>query len=129
MNAPAPARTVLVVDDQDGVRNLIRRILTASDYLVIDADSGAAALEIAETHPEIALAYIDITMPLMDGLTLTAALRQHYPQLPIVLMSGFDMDDVLSSSPKIEPAPLFLEKPFTIAQLLQAADYLLASER
>ena len=129
MSGSVPATTVLVVDDQLGVRNLIRRILIMSNYRVIDADSGAAALALLADHPEIALAYIDITMPQMDGLTLTTALRDRSPGLPIVLMSGFDMDDVLASSPSIEPTPVFLEKPFTIKELLQAAEFLLASAR
>ncbi len=113
---------VLVVDDQEGIRQLIRRILTRQGYLVIDAEDGPGAIALCTTISSINAAIIDLTMPAMDGITLTKKLREVRPLLPIVLMSGFDMDDVLASQPQIEPAPSYLEKPFKIHELLAAIE-------
>ena len=119
MSSSIPQNSVLVVDDMEGIRVLVSRILSELGYQVIAAATGLEALEQAQ-KVELHAAVVDLTMPAMDGITLTNKLRELQPQLPVVLMSGFDMDNVLASQPKISPPPGYLEKPFRIAQLLDA---------
>lgn len=111
---------ILVVDDQSGIRRLLRRVLLDAGHEVVDAASGSEALAQVGQGDSVTLAFVDITMPEMDGITLTIALRDRLPDLPVVLMSGFDMDDVLASGPAMAPQPQFIEKPFRIEQVLQA---------
>lgn len=112
----------LVTDDQTGIRQLIQRILVGLGAEVVEAADGDSALELFRTSAKIDAAIIDLTMPAMDGLTLAALLREIDPQLPIVLMSGFDIDDVLATRPAMNPPLSYLEKPFRIAQLTEAID-------
>ncbi len=114
--------SILVVDDQQGVRQLVMRVLTHQGYTPIEAEGGERAVELCDGADSISMAIIDLTMPDMDGITLANKLREIRPQLPIVLMSGFDMDDVLASRPPINPAPSYLEKPFKIELLIQALE-------
>lgn len=103
VSSTAARGTVLVVDDQSGVRQLIRRVLQIQGYTVIDAADGPTAIERFDSEPEPMLALIDITMPGMDGVTLAGRLRNRCPSLPIVLMSGFDMDEVFEPGTTIAP--------------------------
>lgn len=114
--------SILVVDDQQGVRQLVMRILEHQGYTAIEAEDGRRALELCASEHSISVAILDLTMPDMDGITLAIKLREIRSQLPIVLMSGFDMDDVLASRPAITPAPSYLEKPFKIDLLIQALE-------
>lgn len=112
--------TVLVVDDQEGIRLLIRRILELQGFHVIDAEDGETALRLFSNDPkdpEPVLAMIDITMPGMDGVTLARRLRSLRPALPLILMSGFDMDDLFDPGTTFDPAAGYLEKPFDVQRL------------
>ena len=117
MSLAPDAQTVLVVDDQSGIRSLLRRILELEGLAVVDAKDGATALERFAQTPAIAAAMIDITMPGMDGVTLASKLRELAPQLPLILMSGFDMDDLFESEATFDPPAGYLEKPFDLQRV------------
>ena len=103
--------TVLVVEDEDNLRVVIRRLLEGEGYGVVEAGNGASALEILETSDhKIELVLTDLRMPVMDGRQLAAALARKHPTLPIVFMSGFTAQ--LMDMQLVCPHLPFLAKPF-----------------
>lgn len=112
------SRTILVVDDQPGIRRLVRRLLELDGYVVIDFGDGESAVRTLPELPPLACALLDLTMPSMDGLTLSRALREQRQSLPIVFMSGYDRNQVLQTNMVDEGELSFLAKPFTRQGLL-----------
>jgi CheY-like chemotaxis protein len=109
---------VLVVEDEDALRAAIRRLLQNQGYTVLEAQNGAAALQLldrVEAGP-IALVLTDLRMPVMDGRQLAAALARRHPSLPIVFMSGFTAQ--LMDLRLVSPHLVFLAKPFSNEDLL-----------
>ncbi|MFL5404169.1 MAG: response regulator [Gemmatimonadales bacterium] len=113
-----PGPTVLVVEDEDGLRQAIRRILQDQGYRVLDAPHGAAALALVNGAEagRIDLVLTDLRMPVMDGRALAAALARTHPELPIVFMSGFTAQ--LMDLRMVSPHLAFLAKPFGNDELL-----------
>jgi PAS domain S-box-containing protein len=104
--------TVLVADDEPAVRGVVESALRRSGFDVVAADDGAGALDLFGKHRNhLALAVIDLTMPKQDGAAVLRAFRAELPELPVVLMSGYDVDGVRGG---IVPTPntAFLQKPF-----------------
>ena len=120
--APTPAgRTVLLVDDEDGVRRLAARALTKDGWNVLSADSGEAALALLEEQEEgVTLSAIlsDVVMPGMDGPTLVRAIRAKHPGLPAILASGYAEEAVRGDLAAEDIA--FLPKPYTLKAMLAA---------
>ena len=114
----APRRTVLLVEDEDKLREVIRRLLEMEGFHVLEAQNGATALEIlqdaAAHHVELVLT--DLRMPVMDGRQLAAALARVRPDLPIVFMSGFTAQ--LMDLRLVSPHLVVLSKPFKNHDLL-----------
>ena len=104
---PAPRPLVLVVDDALAVRLVMARTLTDAGYDVLTAPDGQSATTLIQglrVPPDVVVT--DVKMPAMGGEALAAWLSQHYPQLPVIFVSGFAGDYVDL------PGPL-LPKPFT----------------
>ena len=106
--------TVLVVEDEEGVREVVSRMLQRLGFQVLEAGNGIEALEVVEQHDGILTAVLlDLSMPRMGGQETLSHLRERTPDLPIVLMSGYTEQDVaakiLSST---SGAVGFLQKPF-----------------
>jgi CheY-like chemotaxis protein len=81
---------ILLAEDDDNVRAFVSRALVHSGYEVIEAEDGGIAAEIlAERHGQVDLLLSDIKMPVMDGIALAIAVAAHYPDLTILLMTGF----------------------------------------
>jgi CheY-like chemotaxis protein len=123
---PAPqggrAGTVLVVEDDDGVRSLVQRMMARSGYQVIEADSPGKALRIADmadTTIDVLLA--DVVMPGMSGVELAERVRRMRPMIPVLLMSGYTSDS-LPSGVVLPPCTSLIRKPFTAATLLERLD-------
>jgi CheY-like chemotaxis protein len=107
---------VLLVDDEDAIREVARETLEAHGYRVLTAADGAAALACFDAHrDEIAVVVTDLMMPTLDGAATARALKQRAPELPIIGLSGFG-DPVVAS----DGFSVFLPKPVTTARLLQA---------
>jgi CheY-like chemotaxis protein len=103
--------TILVADDEDDVRDSLRRSLERYGYRVFTACDGETALEIAaELRDEIDLVVTDVVMPTMSGFELGRQLAEITPDLPVVYISGYP-DEAILEAPS--PAPAFLPKPFT----------------
>lgn len=108
---------VLVVDDEDGLRTVIRRLLQDEGYQVLEAKNGASAMELlAKPEHEVGLVLTDLRMPVMDGRQLAAALARLQPNLPIVFMSGYTAQ--LMDMRLVSPQLAFLAKPFRNEELL-----------
>jgi signal transduction histidine kinase len=111
--------TVLVVEDEDIIRNLVARTLREHGYEVVEARYASEALERwAERRDEIALVLTDIVMPGMSGVELAARLDAERPEVRIVLMSGF-ADPIAGHHVEAPRTAGFLEKPFTPSELLR----------
>jgi CheY-like chemotaxis protein len=114
-----PAQTavgrVLVVDDGELLRDLMRDALVAGGLEVAVASSGAEAAAIADESP-VELLVTDIAMGEISGPELAAHLRASRPELRVIFMSGH-AEDVLPEGALAYPGTAFLRKPFTIAEL------------
>jgi PAS domain S-box-containing protein len=109
---PGGTETVLLVEDNDSLRDLAKLVLTTSGYVVLSARDGKEALRIAEDHPgTIDLLITDLIMPKIGGRQLTELLTQARPSLRVLLMSGYTNEVVLARSESDGHA--FLPKPFT----------------
>ena len=109
--------TVLVVEDEEGVRTLVRDILEQSGYRVLEASHGAQAIEISERHPgPIHLFLTDVVMPEMGGRELVQRLGVLRPASRVLFMSGYTANAVVHRG-ALESETEFLQKPFTAATL------------
>ena len=111
--------TVLVADDEGGIRRLVGQILREHDFTVLEAADGVEALEVAEQHPgPIHLLVTDWCMPRLNGRGLIRGLRNGRPETAILVMSG-DLDG--------DPPPKagFLCKPFNLQGLMETVDRVL----
>jgi len=113
---PTPVRgseTLLVVEDQEEVRKLTKRVLEARGYTVLAARNGAEALEIVAQHPsKIHLMITDVVMPGMNGRELAQHARARRSYLKVLYVSGYTGEAVLQHR-LLEPGVAFLQKPFT----------------
>jgi len=116
---PGGTETVLLVEDADALRTLTRSLLEQSGYLVLTAESGAAALKVAEdVHGRIDLLLTDVIMPGMSGRALADQLLRSRPGLKVLYMSGYTYSAVAEHG-VLEPGTYLLQKPFTEEGLLQ----------
>jgi signal transduction histidine kinase/ActR/RegA family two-component response regulator len=115
---PTPAgETILLVEDEDQVRNLTRGMLKREGYRVLEASGGEEALApIRDPRERIDLLLTDIAMPRMRGTELAREARQLRPGLKVLYMSGYT-DASVANRDAIEPGALFLQKPFTALDL------------
>jgi len=113
---------ILVVDDEQPIRELVRRVLERRGYEV--RTSGSAMEAMAEEGP-FDLLLVDLGLPEVDGRELSDMLRERWPGLPVVLMSGFfSQQDFLP-----DPPSMFLQKPMLPAAVIQAVEATLAMRR
>ena len=109
--------TVLLVEDEDGVRVFGARALRNKGYTVLEANSGEAALAVMESYTgEIDLLVTDVVMPRMDGATLIERVRERQPDFKVIMISGYAEDSFrerLDATKNVN----FLPKPFSLAQL------------
>jgi len=112
--------TILLVEDEEGLRSLNARGLRSRGYSVIEASNGVEALEaLEEKNGAVDLVVSDVVMPEMDGPTLLKAMRGRNPDLKIIFVSGYAEDAFEKSLPENQQFA-FLPKPFTLSQLVAA---------
>ena len=112
--------SILVVDDELLIRDLLYDFFQDQGWDISIADNGKKAMEILKSK-EIDLLLTDIKMPEMDGLDLTGYVKENYPELPIILMTGFPSVDtaVTALRAKVED---YILKPFNINQLYKTIE-------
>ena len=111
------SRTILVVEDEADVRELLDHVLTSEGHRVALARSGVDALDVIEQLERIDVLVTDIVMPKMDGLELARRLSARLPRLKILYLSGYP-GDMLVDRGALLPGSAFLTKPFSIRSLL-----------
>jgi two-component system cell cycle sensor histidine kinase/response regulator CckA len=112
--------TILLVEDEEGLRALNARGLRSRGYSVIEASNGVEAMEELEAcNGEVDLVVSDVVMPEMDGPTLLKAMRERNPEVKIIFVSGYAEDAFEKSLPENQQFA-FLPKPFTLSQLVAA---------
>ncbi|MBA1157882.1 cell cycle histidine kinase CckA [Microvirga mediterraneensis] len=111
--------TILLVEDEDPVRAVNARALSARGYTVLEAASGIEAMEIIEERgAPVDLVVSDVVMPEMDGPTLLRELRKLYPDLKVIFVSGYAEEAFRKNLPEGEDFN-FLPKPFSLRQLVE----------
>jgi PAS domain S-box-containing protein len=119
-SADGRGETLLVVEDEDALRDVAGRILSGAGYQVLAADGGRQALEVAASHEGVIdLLVSDVVMPGMLGKELAERLVDIRPDTRVLYMSGY-AQPVLASQGTLDPGVALLEKPFTAADLLSA---------
>ncbi|HUI57940.1 MAG TPA: PAS domain S-box protein [Bryobacteraceae bacterium] len=114
---PRGFETILVVEDQEKVRQLALRILKENGYQLLEAADGPAALALSESFPgRIHLLLTDVVMPGMTGRELAARVQNQRPQTRVLFISGYAAD-VISREGALDAGVAYLPKPFTPAQL------------
>ena len=109
---------VLLVEDEDGVREATRRILSQHGHTVIPAAGPEEALgAIAKIGAGIAVLVTDVVMPEMSGKQLAERVREVHPSMGVVYISGYT-DDIVTRRGGLEPGAPFLQKPFDANTLL-----------
>mgnify|MGYP001765915628 CR=1 FL=1 len=126
MENAAPPKTLLVVDDDDSVRDFTVRILKSLNYNVLSAADGHAALALFRNHSaHIALIMTDMVMPNMTGKDFVEAVRGIDPRMKVLFVSGYGPDEALGHLAN-DPGIAFLQKPYIRKQLSETLAGLLA---
>jgi len=120
--------TILLVEDEEGLRALNARGLRSRGYSVIEASNGVEAMEALEQqNGTVDLVVSDVVMPEMDGPTLLKAMRARNPDLRVIFVSGYAEDAFEKSLPENQQFS-FLPKPFTLSQLVAAVKETMAPQ-
>jgi CheY-like chemotaxis protein len=117
--APAPSgagATVLVVEDDDGVRELTVEMLRDLGYRVVAAESGGAALRALDGAAEVALLLTDVVMPDMNGRKLADAALARRPALKVLFTTGYTRNAIVHNG-VLDPGVHLIAKPFTVESL------------
>jgi len=118
-STPGRKETILVIDDEINMREIISEVLSSLNYRVVEAGNGKDGLKLfAQMQNDIALVISDIVMPDMSGVDAANKMRELNSKLPIILMTGYEVNDALVSNNEIEGC-IMLSKPFSLKVLSQ----------
>jgi len=107
---------ILLVEDEPAVRMVTREMLLQQGYTVLEADGAEAARRLCRDRASIDLLLTDVIMPHTNGSVLARELRNEWPRLKVLFMSGYT-DDAITQHGVLEPGVDFIEKPFTPERL------------
>ena len=111
---------ILIVEDDDSYRLILRTILEDNGFLVTEAVNGAAALEVLRTSP-MDLAVVDLEMPVMNGIEFTKWVKDIDPKFPVIIITAhekhFSPSEIISVN-----VEAFIHKPFQIEELLKTIE-------
>ena len=125
--AAGGSETVLVVEDENIVRKLVRTILESRGYFVLDAPGGDEAFHVCRSHKgPIHVLVTDVVMPKMKGTEVANRLRSIYPEMKVLYVSGY-MADMIDQHGALETGIQFLQKPFSPLDLVNRVRELLDS--
>jgi two-component system, cell cycle sensor histidine kinase and response regulator CckA len=123
------SETILVAEDEDGVRSLTREVLEKYGYTVLEAANGEEALKVAEAHDgPLDLLLSDVVMPRMGGPELAQALLAKRPSVKVLYMSGYT-DHPMVRRGVVNAGVAFLQKPFTPTVLVSRVREVLEAPR
>jgi signal transduction histidine kinase/CheY-like chemotaxis protein len=126
--AARDSEIILVVDDEDKVRQLAVDALRELGFIVLQAAGGEAALALLEGQPRVDLLLTDVLMPGMDGTALATMVEMLRPEIKLLYMSGYPSDGIVSDGMLTDGVAL-LPKPFTVAQLAVRVRQVLDGEK
>ncbi|PCI60114.1 MAG: response regulator [Kordiimonadales bacterium] len=118
---------ILIVEDEESVRDFVSRVLTMHGHSILTASDGAEAVEMMDDH-HFDLLMSDIAMPMMDGISLALKVRASRPHVPILLMTGFADERQRAHNLSLLIEGL-ITKPFNMDQLLEVVNKALANSR
>lgn len=114
--------TILLVEDDEQIRGLVRSLLEGAGYRVLDAAGGVEAIRLAEqAGSPVDLLLSDMLLPELSGFDLAVLLRDRYPGLQIIFMTGYVEGEIVERC-LAELTAQFIDKPFQPAALLQAVN-------
>ena len=114
---------ILIVDDEETIREVIKKILEQTGHEIIEASEGEEALRL-QAACEADLIITDLVMPGLNGSELIRRVRREYPKTRIIVISGFGGEGNANGASGLR-ADKILEKPFNILELLKAVEDLL----
>jgi two-component system, cell cycle sensor histidine kinase and response regulator CckA len=126
LDSPRKKKRILLVEDDAVVREVLVQVLTNHDFEVLEAADGVAGLEVLKTHSHLDMLLSDIVMPHIQGPELCRQARKAYPDLRIILMSGYPLIDLEEEIPGYCNA--FISKPFRMTELLETIQRLLSEQ-
>jgi CheY-like chemotaxis protein len=119
--------TIVVVDDEDIVRELVARTLRDAGYRVLQASHGAAAIGLLEHWAQtVGLVICDLVMPILGGREVSDWMKEHRPELPLLFISGYPRA-YLEAHHLYDPTVPMLRKPFLPSRLLETVEELVAA--
>lgn len=123
-------KTILLVEDEDMLRGLIRELLEIKGYAVLEASQGVEALELLRARGGgVDLVLTDVVMPHMSGSELVERLRAEHPGLKVIFMSGYTGANNAAIHKSLEmPGVAFLQKPFRLNALITQVEALFVAE-
>ncbi|HST11941.1 MAG TPA: PAS domain S-box protein, partial [Terriglobales bacterium] len=111
------SETVLLVEDEDSVRELVRETLQSKGYTVMEAPDGISGMKVAESHDgKIDILITDVVMPGMSGRELAQRVSAARPDIKVLYLSGYTEDAIIHEG-VLDPGTAFLQKPFTLQAL------------
>jgi CheY-like chemotaxis protein len=125
-HSKAKHRRIMVVDDEEGIREILSTALSGMGYEVVTANSGIQALNLF-LGSSFALVLTDLEMPGMDGWSLASRIKDRSPDIPVVAMTGQPKEDVMEKI-KGNSFNAAIFKPFRLEQLLEMIEKLVANE-
>jgi CheY-like chemotaxis protein len=108
--------TILVVEDEESVRNVSVEALTELGYDVLEADGAPMALRLLDQHPEIEIMFTDVVMPEINGRVLADEARQRRPDLKVLFTTGYTRNAIVHNG-VLDPGVHLISKPFNLEQL------------
>ena len=108
-------KRILIADDDQQVRQILKIFLTKQGYHVDEAENGAQVLSLLDRAPPD-LVFLDIVMPDIDGIETLRWIRQKYPELSVLIMTGMNQEEVWKKA-MLSDATDYITKPFSYEQL------------
>jgi CheY-like chemotaxis protein len=119
VHGPRGTETLLLVEDEEGVRNLIQEWMSGHGYAVLTASNGVEALALADEHGgRIDLLIADVVMPQMGGPALASRLIPRRPEMRVMYVSGY-ADEAIGDPDLLRAGAAFLQKPFSLDALVR----------
>ncbi|MGH6735288.1 MAG: CHASE3 domain-containing protein [Methyloceanibacter sp.] len=107
-----PHETILLVEDNDGVRDFAKGVLQSLGYTVLEARHAAEALRLLKGKPTIHLLFTDVVLPETNGRELADTIREKYPGLPVLFTTGYTRNAIVHQG-RLDPDVQLLNKPYT----------------
>lgn len=119
---------IIVIDDQEPIRRIVRRALESQRHEVLDAEDGESGMQLLEREP-VDVVITDIFMPGWDGIQTLREIRKRYPSVKVIAISGGDSTGILDLRQDAEllGAVKSLQKPFTAREIIELVQQVLES--